>query len=58
MADKICHLCGIHYNDDPFYTEHPGHTRQQCLEILQFRCRELELQLSEAQQNLRRAEGK
>ena len=55
MRDKICHLCLTHYMDDIFFKEHPGHTPQQCLEILQFRCRELGGRLSEAQQNLKRA---
>jgi len=55
--DKICHLCGTHYIDDPFLTEHPGHTPQQCLTTLNWRCMELETELRVAKQSLKRAEG-
>lgn len=43
MTGKICHLCGTHYNDDPYFTEQPAHTPQKCIGILQYRYNEAEL---------------
>ena len=56
MSDKICHLCGTHYNDDPYFAEQPSHTPEKCLAILQYRLRELENQYHEAERQLKRAE--
>ncbi len=56
MTDKFCHLCKALYTDDPFLKELLGHTPQQCLAILNWRCRELELKLEEAERALKRAE--
>ena len=52
--NRICYLCGTYYTDDPF-TEHPGHTREQCLEKLQGRVAKLKIQLRKAEDNLKRA---
>ena len=56
MADKICHLCGTHYNDDPYFKEQPAHTSGKCLEILNFRVFELSITLQKAKDALKRAE--
>ena len=55
MADKLCHLCGTRYIDDPFLTRNPGHTPEQCLQILNWRVGELREKLEEAEDNLKRA---
>ena len=56
VANKICHLCGAYYTDSPFLIEHPGHTPEQCLKILNYRVREFESKLGKALDDLRRAE--
>ena len=55
MTDKLCHLCGNHYRDDPFLTRNPGHTPEQCLQILNWRAIEARRQWHEAEENLERA---
>ena len=52
MTDKICHLCGKHYNDDPFFS----HTLKQCLDILKFRHNQASLYLAECERDLAHAE--
>ena len=56
MADKICSFCLTHYIDDPFLTEHPGHTPEKCLQILNARLSEARSKSFDAAVNLRRAE--
>ena len=56
MTNKICHLCGTHYNDDLYFREQPAHPPEKCLETLQYRCREAELKFREAERQLVRAE--
>ena len=55
MSDKICHLCGISYNDDPHLAEQPAHTLKKCLSILEYRLRELESKHYEAERTYVRA---
>ncbi len=55
MTDKICHLCGTPYNDDPYFREQPAHTPQKCLGILQYRKNKVELELHEIEKQLTRA---
>jgi len=55
MTERICHLCGTHYNDDPYFAEQPAHAPQRCLEILQYRYNEAELKLRELERALARA---
>jgi len=55
MTDKICHLCGTHYNDDPYFKEQPSHTPQQCLGILQYRFNQAELAFNKVERQLVRA---
>ncbi len=53
--DRICHLCGTQYNDDPYFQEQPSHTPQECLEILQYRKYKVELEFHEIERQLARA---
>lgn len=53
---KLCHLCGVLYWDDPFMVETPGHTSEQCLAALRFRVNQSSLEFYTAQDNLKRAE--
>ncbi len=55
MTERICHLCGTHYNDDPHITGQPAHPPQKCLDILQFRYYEAESKSSEIGRQLARA---
>ena len=55
MADRICHLCGTSYNDDSYFKEQPSHTPQQCLEILQYRYNQAELEFREVERQFVRA---
>ena len=55
MINRICHLCGQTYNEDPLSAEQPAHTPTCCISNLEFRCRELETKLSKAEEQLKRA---
>ena len=54
MTDKICHLCGTHYYNDPSF-EQSAHTPEKCLEILKYRKNEAELKFREIERQLVRA---
>ncbi len=54
--NKMCHLCGQSYTDDPILKENPGHTPEQCLAILRYWVRSRATKLMEAESNLKRAE--
>ena len=45
MTDKICHLCGVHYEHSP----------EECLDALHFRLSQAEINLSEIGALLARA---
>lgn len=53
MTDKICHLCGTHYNDD--LAKQPAHTPEKCFLILQYRYHEAELKSADIGRQLARA---
>ena len=55
MTNKICHLCMTHYQDDPFFTEKPGHSAEQCLKILNWRVTKQERELFDTRTALERA---
>ncbi len=55
MSDRICHLCGMHYNDDPYFKEQPAHPPGKCLEILQYRYNEAQVKFREIERQLVRA---
>ena len=56
MTNRICHLCGTYYNDDPYLQAQLAHTRQECLETLQFQVNQARLHLQEVEGNLKHAE--
>jgi len=53
--DKICHLCGTAYNDDPYFQEQPAHPPEKCIDLLRFRLSQAELTLGKVRQYLIRA---
>ena len=55
MVSKICHLCGTHYDDDPYFAEQPAHTPEKCLGILEYRYRGADLGFREIERQLVRA---
>ncbi len=55
MTNKLCHLCGTHYNDDPFFRIKPAQTWKHCLEILQYRYNKVQLEADDVGRQLARA---